>query len=306
MKSKFAKCLGLVAALLLSASVSQQMAEAQTGAASSLTPTKLIIDGENINDVLSDGTKLNDALETMGNVVVSPGPGQIGKRIAALRIADAAGASGLPGLSGINGMLGREILNAASSAIQGGNGSFNPGRKVEISLSGQITQYYFNQNDNSGYLAATTIITQKVTAGASQPTMHVTAYRWAVAVTAGTYSVRTNSGDRNDPFPGTIPFAGGALDKIEASGFNKKLWAEGTGIVIVSVEVDNDYDPANPQFQLLDPTKNKNKNLYTTDSGSCIDMLFVGEPPATFAELEGPPTYCLGRCQQPLLVNTGI
>ncbi len=58
MKSKFAKCLGLVAALLLSASVSQQMAEAQTGAASSLTPTKLRLVGENINDVLSFGTML--------------------------------------------------------------------------------------------------------------------------------------------------------------------------------------------------------------------------------------------------------
>ncbi|MEE8543851.1 MAG: hypothetical protein V3S94_08335, partial [Gammaproteobacteria bacterium] len=46
MNSTLAKCLGLVAALLLSASVSQQMAQAQTAAADDITQQRLLIKGD--------------------------------------------------------------------------------------------------------------------------------------------------------------------------------------------------------------------------------------------------------------------
>jgi len=271
-------------------------------------PTTIIIKGKKLNNVLEDGTELNEALKALGTVTLVSGPkGELKRRIMALRKADKEGASDLPGLSGINGIFGREILDAADQAL-GSGGNFNNATKVVTEVSGQINQYYFNPDDGSGFLGVDTFVTKKKF-NKNNPTnpikVSTDAYRWSVAITAGTYTVKTKNTSA-DPFPGTIPFSPTQIAEINSKGFDRKLWAKGTGIVVISVEFDKNYDPTSPNFVLLDPTKNKNKNLYKTDADSCIDMLFVGDPPRLYSQLMGPPTYCLGRCAQPLLVNTGF
>lgn len=45
--------------------------------------------------------------------------------------------------------------------------------------------------------------------------------------------------------------------------------------------------------------------FYTTTAESCIDMLFPGKPPQTLDPSQDPP-YCLGRCRNPFMINTGL
>jgi hypothetical protein len=90
--------------------------------------------------------------------------------------------------------------------------------------------------------------------------------------------------------------------RIDARGYMYKLWATGTDIEIdeVARKAGN-----SPNFVTL-PSSNPNyAKLYEEIDDNCIDMLFVAYPPATLGSL-GPPFYCLGRCQDPLIINTGM
>ena len=57
----------------------------------------------------------------------------------------------------------------------------------------------------------------------------------------------------------------------------------------------------------------KYQGLYDVDENSCIDMMFVrftrpdpSDPPIpiNMNELTAPPFYCLGRCEDPPIINT--
>jgi hypothetical protein len=74
-----------------------------------------------------------------------------------------------------------------------------------------------------------------------------------------------------------------------------KLNAKGTGIVVRHVYRKVDSDP----IELLPPTDPR----YASTAESCIDLLFNPYPPET--ELPPQIGYCLGRCEQPAILNTG-
>ena len=185
------------------------------------------------------------------------------------------------------------------------NGQFAQGARVVVSISGQITNYSFNRTTGSGALEVITNFTRTVVpVGQGAPPSNTEAYRWQVSVQDGGFVVvERDDGAPDGPFPGTLPFTQEMKDRVDSLGFTRKLWAKGNKIQVDRVW----HKKANSsKFQEVFATQPKYSKLFETDSESCIDMMFVGEPPETFADLQGPPMYCLGRCAQPFIINTGM
>lgn len=153
-------------------------------------------------------------------------------------------------------------------------------------VRGKIRQYYFNDEEKGGYLEVDTIV-ETLQGGVVTET---DTYFWAIAVRPPTYQVIDHSGDRDDPFPGTLPLMEPKLTEIEMRKLDQKLWAKGPGIVIIAVERNG----------VLLPTTNY---LYTSTAASCIDMMFWGYPPRSELPIK-QEAFCLGRCQHPMVVNT--
>lgn len=181
----------------------------------------------------------------------------------------------LMGSTALNGVAGIPVLQFLHAYVTG----------VPQSVRGKIRHYYFNDDQKSGYLEVDTEV-DTLQGG----TVHTDKYLWQIAVRPGTYEVVEHSGDPNDPFPGTLQFSSGKLADIAARKLDTKLWATGQGIVVIAVKRNG---------VLLDPATHP---LYVTNADSCIDMMFWGYPPRS--ELPRQPSYCLGRCAHPLVINT--
>ena len=219
--------------------------------------------------------------------------------------ANRADGGDVPGLTGLGGVLGHAFLDLAQESLDQ-NGMFDAGRRVVVSLSGQIQDYAFDRDTGSGRLEVVTFFTRQVVpaSGALTPA-RTDAYRWTIRVEAGGFEVIERDDALPDgPFPGTLAFSDATKARVASLGFTRKLWAKGEAIVIEAIALDRNHDPDDPRFVELDRTKPKFARLFQTNAATCIDMMFVGEPPATMADLRAPPFYCLGRCEQPLIVNT--
>jgi len=289
----------------------QQMTPATAAAnAYAIAPTSLMLSknmsanppkGSNI--VLASEAELRGVLEGYG-VVTIPNP-PIGALIASIRAANMNPQSQVPGMTGLGGVFGHAFLEMASEAALLG-GPFQQGSRVVTSVYGQINEngYVFNRAAGSGSLTVTTYFTRTVVpVGQGAPPPKTEAYRWQVRVDAGGFTVVPKGTDPANPFPGTLPFSPEMIQRIDSYGFTHKLWAKGTAIHVERVWYKA---PNSTSFDEVFATQPKYAKLFLTDAQSCIDMLFVGEPPETYAELKGPPVYCLGRCDQPFIVNTGL
>lgn len=175
--------------------------------------------------------------------------------------------------------------------------------ELERKVSGTIRHYYFNFNDDrkGGYLEVDTVVDTL----RNGEIVETDTYFWAIAVRPETFEVvlrcDINPDDPNGcddngnmPFLDTLALPDKALeednqDGIWVRGLDHKLWAKGTGIVVVGV-IRNGV--------LLSP----GDPLYASNADSCIDLMFAGYPPVS--ELPPQPGYCLGRCAHPEVVNT--
>lgn len=266
--------------------------------ANDIVPSRLIVAGMPATAALESEKALNKALGALGAPVGSP-PANLRAKINQLRNAN------LKGNKSIGGIFSDAFLDAAADALSGNN--FAGNKRVITFMSGQITDYN-RENDGSGYIESTTFITRVVVPkGAGAPPIRTTAFRYRVEVAPGGFSIISRDDNASDgPFPGTLAFSPEMKARVALLGFNKKLWAKGTAIDVTSVAVDRNYNPAAPNFVALP----SNHPIYQTDAESCIDMMFNipsgndEDVPKTFAELQAPPFYCLGRCANPLLINT--
>lgn len=200
-------------------------------------------------------------------------------------------ASGLPeALTGIPGFTVLQLLGAYLEP------------ELERKVSGKIRHYYFNKTRRSGYLEVDTVVDTLQ----DGRIIETDEYFWAIAVRPETFDVvlrcDINPDDPNGcddngnaPFLDTLALPDAALDETNKDGIWKrgldhKLWAKGTGIVVVGV-IRNGV--------LLSPDHHP---LYVSNEDSCIDLMFAGYPPVS--ELPPQPGYCLGRCEHPEVVNT--
>ncbi|MDH3667697.1 MAG: hypothetical protein OEN23_12275 [Paracoccaceae bacterium] len=262
---------------------------------------ELVVDGNRGTIALSNIGAIRKTLSEYSSVA---GHGSLGHRIQHIRTANLDSAESVPGLTGLGGVLGHAFLDLTEQGLQGNN--FNGQARVVVSMSGQILDYEYDSSDGSGLIEAVTYISRSVvTPGLGVPPARVTAYKYKVEVDPGGFTVVPHSNNRDDPFPGTLAFSPEMLDRVESLGFMYKLWANGTAIGVTDVWRDDNFQWGSPaNFTLLDPSDPEYARLYQTDADSCIDMMFVDQPPATYADLQGPPFYCLGRCADPLLINT--
>ena len=310
MKNGLAACLCVIAALLLSASASEgQITMAPTPAWSKITQQKLLFKGDAwpapvAGDIaLANENNLRMTLDLYGDF---PGAPSLGALISEIRSANANPADQVPGMTGLGGALGHGFLDAAGAALTG-SGNFNSAQQVSLAISGQITDYEFVEDGNTGQgngrIEAITYLTWTTVPDGNGPMITRTeAYRWKIRVINNGFRIVPKGTDPNDPFPGTLAFTPEMVSRIDILGFMFKLWAKGTDIKIdeVARKAGN-----SPNFTVLPESNPNHAKLYAEIGENCIDMLFVDEPPPTLEGM-GPPLYCLGRCQSPLIVNTGI
>jgi hypothetical protein len=277
------------------------MMMAQPPNASGIEPTKLMLKGNESNVVLSNQGKLRSVLKDFGG---NTNPGNLKALIQQIRASNEIGGVDVPGLTGLGGGYGHAFLDLAGEALD------NQGARVVVSLSGQILDYEFtttiDDDTGVGRLEVVTYITSRVVpSGMGVPPAKTDAYRWKIHVIDDGFTVvHRDDGASDGPFPGTIPFNQEMKDRIDSLGFTRKLWVKGEKIVIDEIWLDKNYDATNPDFVQLSSTDPKYAKLFVSDENSCIDMMFVGQPPEEFDDLLAPPFYCLGRCENPWIINT--
>ena len=129
---------------------------------------------------------------------------------------------------------------------------------------------------------------------------------WDIKILDCTVYQRKNDAITNDPYPAlTLQFPGHATDPDDGRSIwcrclNHKLFAQGPH----QIEVRHVYRKIdNGPLELL-PNDPANPNSpYCVTADDCFDIMFKGFPPA--ARLPVQREYCLGRCEEPPVVNTG-
>ena len=274
-----------------------------------IMPTRLIVKGENDPAsvegavALMNGGRLRKVLKGYGG---HSNPANMGIMIIEIRTSNESSPGSVPGMTGPGGVFGHAFLNMAQNALKP-NGKFNQnGARIVISVSGKITDYGYNSGDGSGKLHVTTYFTRRVvTPGVgAPPTKIIDTFRWEIQVEEGGFRVIQKDDCEGKYFCDVIKFSQEMKDRADSLGFTHKLWAgpydnSGTGSKIKIMKLWHNGDE---KFA----TDDEYAGLFQTTPYSCIDMMFVDSPPAIFADLEGPPMYCLGRCDQPLIINTGM
>ena len=269
-----------------------------------ITPTRMIINGQRANIAIANTSLLKQALEDYRpeRSPSSPVDPDLGELVEEIEAANESDTRKVPGLTGIGGVMGHAFLEAARDALLSGN--YDRQRRVEISLHGQIEDYSFNEADGSGSITSVTYIDRTVIpSGSGVPKTRTRAYKWEIEIEAGGFTVVEKGSDPHAPFPGTMQFSDEMKQRIDSLGFQYKLWASGTKIKVNKVWFKP--NAKNPNWRELKKTNPKFAKLYEPDANNCIDMLFVDRPPASLDGM-GPPFYCLGRCANPLIVNTGM
>jgi hypothetical protein len=208
-------------------------------------------------------------------------------------------------LTGLGGVLGRAFLDTAARAVDP-SGNFDATQRVVVSVSGQITDYEFVEDGNTGRgngrIEAITYVTSTTVPHGSGAIKTMTeTYRWKVRVINNGFRIVDWVNNPTDPFPGTLQFTPEMVNRINFLGMKYKLWAKGTDIKIdeVARKAGN-----SPNFIVLPKNNPEFAKLYAEIGDNCIDMMFVNRPPQALNGL-APPLYCLGRCASPLIVNTG-
>lgn len=170
-------------------------------------------------------------------------------------------------------------------------------------IRGKIRDYVYDDKTKSGHLAVDTWVTvfNDAKAFINDKPDEVIRYHWDIEIEAEAFEVQPHSGDPENPFPPTkkypnpVQFTEETLRDIEARGLKYKLFAQGEKVVVrhvYRVGADGKLERLPAGHPFYEPSKE-----------SCIDIMFDRYPPA----LDLPPQrgYCLGRCDQPQVVNTG-
>lgn len=253
----------------------------------------LMVDGVSIETLAEDPDRLRDAVFA---VVETYDPEKIRAWTTTLQSRDGNAADVHENLWGLAGFPGAQLLETYLASL-------SPTYEKRV-VSGKIVDYVFDDAEKDGHLAVNTKVEYFNTPAsyAAKVPDRVQRYHWDIDVLKDTYEVRMRQGDPShpdNPFPGTVTFPKSATNPaLESSiwfrGLDHKLWAKGTGIVVRHVyEVLSDGS--------IERLPDTNAYYRRTDA-NCIDLMFKGYPPAI--DLPEQKYYCLGRCDQPEVVNT--
>jgi hypothetical protein len=177
-------------------------------------------------------------------------------------------------------------------------------------ISGRIRDYIFVEATGRGHLAVDTCIDvlDFVPVGEDRREF----LHWDIDIAPGGFSagVRKEPDDPDSladyaaPFPGiSLALPAFTVDptdprSVSRRGLDHKLHARGeTAIDVTDIHYRRLADPELERFDDSHP-------WYESTPASCVDLFTEGPPPGTFGELVSAD-YCLGRCEQPMIVNSG-
>jgi hypothetical protein len=279
---------------------------------------KLLINGQSVTEIQSEEqiSRLVAGLEEDGP---DKGNLSLAERIERL-LSQKEGRGELGGLAAIPSRTALEVLQLTLDDQKSLSGP------IELEQKGQIQQsvdgepgFYFKPGDPMHVWVQ---MTTTVKFGGSVVFSKAEMYR--VQVPANQAAVERRAGTGPSVFPGfeNVAFAvpASVADRVDANGnpiqFQYKLWADGTDVEVTNYWLDlnatdglqwNRYTPANAPVWL--------QGIFNTDADSCFDMMFQLDPSVDVADggaLDDgllppgskPPYYCLGRCTDPLILNT--
>ena len=254
-------------------------------------------DPVDLNRVLASEEDLRTALDVLFPEVANVD--NLGERIRRLQEPDGPSRE-FEAFQGLGGVMASAIVDAAAATLT--DDKFDPRKRVYVFVWGRIIDYKFRDprmgGNSSGVFNTLTYFTRvTVRPGNTTIDSETDAYRWSVSVDAGGFEVVPRDFSQpDDPFPGTMMLSDAMLNRVEFLGFQYKLWAEGTTITIDSIERKA---PGTNTFVMI-PTSDPR---YRKTDSNCIDMMFVNYPASELGDLK-PPLYCLGRCKNPMLINT--
>lgn len=280
-------------------------------------PMQLTIKGEDINTLLATEGNLINGIDGFAQHAGNHNK-NIRKLIAQMRASNQNSAKKAPGFTGINGALAHEVLTIIEEEALLPSGMYDGRKKVVVSMEGKVIDYGFKGSvgiPGDGKLTVIAAVTYKVIPSQGGSTPKTDGYKWEIKVNNNGFEVHNNCqtsgacGPNDQPFPGTMEFSQTMINRVQTLGFQHKLWAKGTDIEVVNVWRKKNFqwtDAGDSSYwggRLPDASAIWGR-LYKIDQDSCIDMMFVDPPPKKYTDLQGPPFYCLGRCEQPAIVNS--
>ena len=233
--------------------------------------------GKDAREVLANGAELETEIDTVG------GRG----RNLYQKIYSVQRGPKTQGFAGIS----TEIFVEAAKATTDQRDYVGP---VDLTMSGKIIAYYYNEATEEGCLKVVTTADWRRGSEVGSLT-----YRWTVFVAPGGFKVnrRISPPDPNDVFGTGADTIAIPASLADMHMFQSKLWAKGLTIHVEKVE----RLLPNGNWHVL----GSGHPLYQVTDESCIDMMFQATtPPATLPPGTTPPFYCLGRCDHPPLINT--
>lgn len=249
---------------------------------------RLIIDGDATlaGTALTSSTDLLNALTTMG---ATGGMNEIAK----INI--------LKNKKGLDGIVTNSFLAAAQHSLDNNTAWTRPVSSITI---GKIEAYYYDAGTGQGCLRVLMETTSWHT-DVSHAARTI-AYRWTIH---GKFSVAErvlpeddgsyNSMDVFNTGSETVAISESAAQDSAGDPFMFKLYAKGgdttTAHYITAIKVEK-RTPSG----IFVPAP----SLQTVTDESCIDMLFKEDPPQTLSPDAAPHFYCLGRCENPPIINT--
>lgn len=251
----------------------------------------------------------------------------IGNMVSAIRSKTGAGqAPPAPqGMQGIGGIPARVLLEVAKNMAQNPGGKYSPRWRVDvIETRGQILGYEIGgihgggAATDPGRMVVETWTTWQLRNPGGQPVgpEQTERYKFTAEVEGGfQVKPRAANPDPHDIFPGTglhIPLAGN-------ENFKFKIYSRGQGIQVTEVAYDENGNGTFEANEIVTPGStgedwhDELQSIFLPHEDSCIDMMVQEDEnlpyfvPRDYAELQtlgGPPKYCLGRCENPPLINT--
>jgi len=277
--------------------------------------------GKRADEILND---LRRALEMEGKLsgqdFAALKPGKSEPRFAGIP------AKALVGISGFSEQLfAQQVeMSGGSALLQELGYDVNDKDESEYrsKICGKIRDYLFVNKTKSGHLSVELAHEEFLTKQnfLDCDPNHVTIYHWDIEIAHYGYSVHHRDDialkdPTKSPFP-TLPsptdedgkpvvvFPPHALDpddprSIWCRGLDHKLFARGKDVKIINVYRKIDDYP----LMRIDENDADGMRFYVSTEESCVDIMFKGYPP----ESQLPPQveYCLGRCENPPIINSG-
>lgn len=300
------------------------------------TPTNMMFVGANVSGTpsgrqLRPYSALSTEEDALKGILRKMDPSlsdslNLGQRVSAIRRKTGVGGAEEPpqGMRGIGGIPAQVMLEVGSLMSQSQGGEYVPGRVKITDTQGQILDYEIGgihgtgaPTDPGSMVVETWTTTQRIDAdGDPVGPPRTERYRFTVAVEGGfQVKPRAENPDPDDMFPGTglhIPFAG-------HEAFKYKIYARGQGIQVTEVAYDKNRNGSFDANEVVTPGStvpgwhDDFQSIFLPNEDSCIDMMVQEDSnlpydvPRNYAELQqlgAPPKYCLGRCEDPPLINT--